>query len=115
MTRRPIYFLLFLAMFSMVLPSCSTKKNTAGSRFYQAFTTRYNVYFNGEEHYKEELKKMEDEYEDDNSDLQFKHPADAHAAPKATKPSANFDRTLEKMQKAIALHSIQKKPKKDRS
>lgn len=115
MTRRPIYFLLFLAMFSMVLPSCSTKKNTAGSRFYQAFTTRYNVYFNGEEHYKEELKKMEDEYEDDYSDLLFIHPAEAHADPKATKPSANFDRTLEKMQKAIALHSIQKKPKKDRS
>lgn len=102
-------------MFSMVLPSCSTKKNTAGSRFYQAFTTRYNVYFNGEEHYKEELKKMEDEYEDDYSDLLFIHPAEAHADPKATKPSANFDRTLEKMQKAIALHSIQKKPKKDRS
>ena len=99
----------------MMLPSCSTKKNTAGSRFYQAFTTRYNVYFNGEEHYKEELKKMEDEYEDDYSDLLFIHPAEAHADPKATKPSANFDRTLEKMQKAIALHSIQKKPKKDRS
>ena len=27
--------------------SCSTKKNTAGSRFWHAFNTRYNVYYNG--------------------------------------------------------------------
>ncbi len=38
---------------------CSTKKNTATSRNWQAFTTRYNVYFNGSEHYKEQLKEME--------------------------------------------------------
>lgn len=97
-----------------MLHSCSTKKNTAGTRFYQSFTTRYNVYFNGEEHYKEELKKMESEYEDDYSDFVYIHPAESFADEKATHPSANFDRTIEKMQKAIALHSIQKKPKKDR-
>ena len=43
------------------------------------------------------------------------HPAESFADDKATHPSVSFDRTIEKMQKAIALHSIQKKPKKDRS
>ena len=32
----------------------------------------------------------------------------------APQPSTNFDRTIEKMQKAIQLHSIKKKPKKKR-
>lgn len=106
--------MILMAVVFGLLPSCSTKKNTAGTRFYQAFTTRYNVYFNGEEHYKEQIKKMEKEYEDDYSDLVYIHPAEAYADPKAPQPSADFARTIEKMQKAIALHSIQKRPKKDR-
>lgn len=114
MTRRPIYILLLVAVV-FALYSCSTKKNTAGTRFFQAFTTRYNVYFNGEEHYKEQIEKMEKEYEDDYSDFVYIHPAEAYADPKAPQPSADFERTIEKMEKAIALHSIQKRPKKDRS
>lgn len=58
---------------------------------------------------------METEYEDDYSDLVYIHPAEAYADPKAPQPSADFERTIEKMEKAIALHSIQKRPKKDRS
>ena len=114
MTRRVIYMLVSVVVLSALLFSCSTKKNTSGSRFYQAFTTRFNVYFNGHEHYREQLKKMEDEYEDDFSDFVYIHPAASFADEKANHPSASFDRTIEKMQKAIALHSIQKKPKKDR-
>lgn len=114
MSHRPFYILLLSAVVLMLF-SCSTKKNTAGTRFFQAFTTRYNVYFNGEEHYKEQIKKMETEYEDDYSDLVYIHPAEAYADPKAPQPSADFERTIEKMEKAIALHSIQKRPKKDRS
>lgn len=115
MTRRSLHIVLAMAVFSALLHSCSTKKNTSGSRFYQSFTTRYNVYFNGHEHYLEQLKQMETSYEDDYSDYVYVHPAEAKADPKAPQPSANFDRTIEKMQKAIALHSIRKKPKKDRS
>ncbi|MDE6378010.1 MAG: hypothetical protein K2K72_04625, partial [Duncaniella sp.] len=44
---------------AVTLGACSTKKNTAASRKYQAFITRYNVYFNGDQHYKEPLKDME--------------------------------------------------------
>ena len=48
-----------------LLCASSTKKNTPLSRNWQAFTTRYNVYYNGDEHYKEQLKEMELNYEDD--------------------------------------------------
>ncbi|MBE6311021.1 MAG: tetratricopeptide repeat protein [Bacteroidales bacterium] len=92
--------------------SCSTKKNTAGSRFWHAFNTRYNVYYNGETHYNEQIHELETKYEDNYSQLLFMHPAEAYANPKAPQPSANFDRTIEKMQKAIQLHSIKKRPKK---
>lgn len=93
--------------------ACSTKKNTAASRAYQAFTTRYNVYFNGDQHYKETLKEMEKSYEDDYSaTLIFMHPAEAKANPKATQPTGDFTRSIEKAQKAIQLHSIKKRPRR---
>lgn len=94
------------------LYSCSTKKNTASSRFWHAFNTRYNVYYNGETHYNEQIHDLETKYEDNYSQLLFMHPAEAYSNPKATQPSTNFDRTIEKMQKAIQLHSIKKRPKK---
>jgi len=96
----------------VLLQGCSAKKNTAGSRFWQAFTTRYNVYYHGKTNYDEQLKDMVNNYEDDYSQHLFIHPAEARAAEKAPQPSGSFDRTIEKMQKAISLHSIKKKPKR---
>lgn len=95
-----------------LLSSCSTKKNTSFSRNWQAFTTRYNVYYNGSEHYKEQLKTMESGYEDDFTRMLLLHPAEARADNKLPQPSGDFKRTIEKMQKAIQLHSIKKKPAK---
>lgn len=93
-----------------LLPSCSTKKNTAASRNYQAFITRYNIYYNGDTHYKETLESMEKSYEDDFSQLLQPHPANARADEKAPQPTGDFTRSIEKAQKAIQLRSIKKKP-----
>ena len=103
---------LMLLVFTLVLQACSTKKNTAGSRFWQAMNTRYNVYYHGKTHYDEQIKELENEYEDDYSQRVFIHPAEARSNPKSPQPKGSFDRTIEKMQKAIALHSIKKKPNK---
>lgn len=112
--RKNIYIAcIILILFAVLLPACSTKKNTAGSRFYQSFTTRYNVYYNGSVHYKEQLEEMEKNYEDDYTTMVLIHPAEAYANPKAPQPATNFDRTIEKMQKAIQLHSIKKRPAKN--
>lgn len=96
----------------VVLAACSNKTNTARSRFWQSFTTKYNVYFNGKENYDEQLKAMMDAYEDDYSQRLYMHPAEARSNPKAPQPGGSFDRTIEKMEKAITLHSIKKKPKR---
>ena len=97
---------------AVALGSCSTKKNTAASRNYQAFITRYNVYFNGDEHYKETLHDMEASYEDDFTGPLLMHPAEAYAVPSAPQPSGSFTRSIEKAQKAIQLHSIKKRPRR---
>jgi len=94
------------------LCSCSTRKNTAASRNYHAFITRYNVYFNGDEHYKETLKDMERQYQDDYTALVPMHPAQMRGVEQAPQPTGSFDRSIEKAQKAIQLHSIKKRPKR---
>ena len=96
----------------VVLAACSNKTNTARSRFWQSFTTKYNVYFHGKENYDEQEKAMMDAYEDDYSQHLYMHPAEARSNPKAPQPGGSFDRTIEKMEKAITLHSIKKKPKR---
>lgn len=103
---------LMIAVMTIIISACSARKNTAGSRFWQAFNTRYNVYYHGKTHYDEQVKILENDYQDDYSQRLFIHPAEAYANPKSPQPSSNFDRTIEKMQKAISLHSIKKKPKK---
>ena len=92
--------------------ACSNKTNTARSRFWHSFTTKYNVYYHGKTNYDEQLKAMMDAYEDDYSQHLYMHPAEARSNPKAPQPGGSFDRTIEKMEKAIALHSIKKKPKR---
>lgn len=109
---RHVFNIVIVAFSVIALSSCSTKKNTAMSRFYQSFTTRYNVYFNGDQHYKETIKSMEENYEDDYSAMVYVHPAEAHNHPKAPQPQGDFTRSIEKAQKAIQLHSIKKRPKK---
>ena len=96
----------------VVLAACSNKTNTARSRFWQSFTTKYNVYFHGKTNYDEQEKAMLDAYEDDYSQHLYMHPAEARSNPKAPQPTGSFERTIEKMEKAIALHSIKKKPKR---
>lgn len=103
-------FAAIFALCGFAIVSCSTKKNTAASRNYQAFITRYNVYYNGDTHYKETLSDMEKSYEDDFTRLLPLHPANAKGDDKAPQPSGDFTRSIEKAQKAIQLHSIKKKP-----
>lgn len=96
----------------VALAACSNKTNTAGSRFWHSFNTKYNVYFHGKTNYDEQLKAMMDAYEDDYSQHLYMHPAEARSNPKAPQPTGSFERTIEKMEKAIAVHSIKKKPKR---
>ena len=91
------------------MAGCSTKKNTAGSRFWQAFVTRFNVYFNGSEAYKEGMLAIETGNKDNYQQIIPLYPIGNKGT--VGIGEANFDRAIEKSQKAIKLHSIKKKPK----
>ena len=93
--------------------ACSTKKNTKATRFYHGLTTRFNVYFNGNETYKESLKNMQKDFQDDFTSLVHIHPVSAFSNEKEQNPSGDFKKPIEKGKKAIQLHSIKKKPKRN--
>lgn len=96
----------------VALGSCSPRKNTAATRKYQEFITRYNIHYNGATHFDETLADMESKYEDDFSRLLFVHPVEAKTDESAPQPSGDFTRSIEKAQKAIQVRSIKKKPAK---
>ncbi|MDE7375801.1 MAG: tetratricopeptide repeat protein, partial [Muribaculaceae bacterium] len=102
-----------VALAAAALCGCNAQKNnTAAARQYTAFITRYNIYYNGDKHFRETLEKMEHDYADDYSRTLFMHPIEAKADAKAPQPEGNFDRSIEKAQKAIQVRSIKKKPKR---
>ena len=106
-----IFAVIALMAVTSLLSSCSSKKNTAARRQYTAFITRYNIYYNGDTHFKETLEDMENKYEDDySSRMLFMHPVEAKNDPVAPQPSGDFTRSIEKAQKAIQLRSIKQRP-----
>ena len=92
----------------LMLTACSTKVNTAGSRFWQKFNTKYNVFYNGKQAYKEGLQAKEKGAQDNYTEMLplFMVGNEKNAA----LGKGNFETCIEKMQKAVTLHSIKKKP-----
>lgn len=108
--KQEIYICLFLLL--LFLSACSVRKNNWATRNYHALVTHYNIYFNGNESYKEGIKKLNEEARDDYSKLLPLYPIGIPDNGKSVEGEMN--KTIEKCRKAIKLHSIQKKPKIDR-
>ncbi len=108
---RSIFVPLTCALICAVCVSCgSTKDNTAQSRFYQSFVTRFNVYHNGNQAYKDGVQAQEKGHKDNYMEL---IPLYVISSPTTRKMgSSNFDKAIEKAQKASKLHSIKAKPKR---
>ena len=94
----------------MVVGGCSTKKNTANTRRWHAFTARYNTYYNGSEAYKEGMLAQEKANKDNYMQTLPYFPIGNKKT--VGSGSGNFDVAIEKSQKAIKQHSIKKKPKR---
>jgi tetratricopeptide (TPR) repeat protein len=108
--KKSFYYIIFLFVVCL-LWSCSTKKNTKATRFYHAFNSRYNIYFNGKTSYDAALKSMQDGYEESYTDRILMYPISAQPKDKEM-PGGPFDLAIEKGNKAIKLHSIRTKPAK---
>jgi len=97
-----------LAIITMVIVGCSTKNNTAQSRWWQAFNTRYNVYFNGAQAYIDGSLEKEKGNKDNFTELIPLYTVGNKNSRDLGK--SNFNRAIEKAEKAIAKHSIKKRP-----
>ena len=97
------YALICCALVGCML-SCKTQKNTFFFRSYHGITTRYNIYFNGNESYKEAVEVIDYAARDNYTSI-----LPVFIAPdktEALKSAPLLDRTIEKCSKAIKKHSM---------
>lgn len=82
------------------------------NRFYHSINTRYNIHYNAEIAYKEALEAKERGREENLSQMLYIFPQ--HSDSSSTKSSSGgFTTTIDKTTKAIKLHSIKTKPRKN--
>ena len=107
--KRSVPVLLFY-LFALLLfiTGCSTKKNTANSRWWQSFTARYNTYFNGSQAFIEGNLEKENGNKDNYTELIPLYTVGNKQSRELGK--GNFTRAIEKSEKAIKLHSIKVRP-----
>lgn len=97
-----------LLVIALLLTGCSTKKNTPQSRFWQSFTARYNTYFNGSQAFIEGSIEKENGNRDNCTELIPLYTVGNKQSRDLGK--GQFDRAIEKSQKAIKQHSIKQRP-----
>lgn len=106
--RRLLYIGIGSVISFLLMTACSTQKNTGKSRFWHSFTAKYNTYYNGS------LANIEgDEEKEKGNKDNFTEMLPLYAVGnKASRDlgKGKYDRTIEKMEKAIKMHSIKAKP-----
>ena len=108
--KRYIHTLAILLMIFGLFSCSSRKNNTKKTRMYHAFFARYNTYFNGKKAFDDGVKLQASNHKDNYIELLPMLTHSNKATREAGKP--NFERAIEKSQKAIKNHSIKRKPKK---
>ena len=106
-------YLLLLTSAALLLASCSTKKNTAGSRWWHSFNARYNTYFNGSQAFIEGNLEKENGNKDNFTEMIPLYMVANKQSRELGK--GNFDRAIEKSEKAIKLNSIKARPEWNKS
>ena len=97
-----------LLLIVLLMSSCSTKKNTTQSRFWQSFTARYNTYFNGSQAFIDGSLEKENGNKDNHTEIIPLYTVSNKQSRELGK--GNFSRAIEKAEKTIKQHSIKKKP-----
>lgn len=100
--------LLFLSVVVVLFVSCSTKKNTASSRWWHAFKARYNTYYNGSVAYIDGSLEKEEGNVDNYTELIPLYTVGNKNSRELGR--GNFERAVTKAEKAIHQHSIKRRP-----
>lgn len=107
--NRKIITLALAALLTFVLATgCSTQKNTASHRRWHAFTANYNIYYNGTLAYIDGSLEKENGNKDNFTEMIPLYTVGNKNSRELGK--GNFDRAIEKCEKAIRLHSIKRRP-----
>lgn len=99
---------LFLLVCIGLTVGCSTQKNTVKSRWWHSFNARYNTYYNGTLAYIDGSEEKEKGNKDNFTEILPLYTVGNKKSRELGK--GNFDKAIEKSQKAIKLHSIKKRP-----
>ncbi len=92
----------------MVVSSCSTQKNTSGTRFYHSLTARFNTMYNGKTAFDEGSEAQYNGHKDDYTRLLPMFISTNKSTANIGK--SNFETAITKSEKAIKVHSIKKRP-----
>ena len=111
-SRQASVLLLFLSTL-LLFTGCSTKKNTPQTRWWHSFHARYNTYFNGSQAFIEGSLEKEQGNKDNYTELIPLYTVGNKQSRELGK--ANFDRAIEKSEKAIKQHTIKVKPEWNKS
>ena len=93
---------------ALILTGCSTQKNTAQSRWWHAFNAKYNTYYNGTLAYIDGSLEKEAGNKDNYTEQIPLYTVSNKNSREIGK--GNFDRAIEKCEKAIHQHSIKRRP-----
>ena len=102
-----IFFLCTMGLIAL-LTACSTKKNTANTRWWHSFNARYNTYFNGSQAFIDGNLEKEQAHKDNFTEMLPLYMVGNKNSRETGK--GQYDRAIEKSEKAIRLHSIKAKP-----
>ena len=95
-----------------VFAGCSTEKNTWATRTFHNINSQYNVYFNANESLKKGILNIEERIEDDFTRLLPIYKSSSPSAGEMVK--SDMDNVIVKCSKLIEIHSITKKPKRQK-
>ena len=109
MKKKLPYILLLVSL--LILNGCASRqKNNATTRAYHALTARYNTWHNGNTAYEQAAKAQIEGHKDNY--LEQLHLMITSSKVTQRIGSNNYNRAIEKSQKAIKNHSIKKRPKR---
>lgn len=102
-----------LSVLICVIAGCSSSKNTAGTRWWKAFNAHYNTYYNGTLAYIDGSLEKENGNKDNFTELIPLYTVGNKNSRELGK--SNYDRAIQKSQKAIQRYSIKRRPEWDKN